>query len=473
MGTQKKSSNKKTDIFNLNIIIIIIFIEGFVTLSAQVITLRQLIPFVGNTVVVTGTVIAFFLFFLAIGYRKGGKYKTDYLKTLKTNFLYSSLLMGIGLSYLFLELFFNFSLSIDIPRIIILISYLFIITSPMVYLLGQTIPITTNFAKGSNVGEISGNTLFLSTIGSCFGSIITVVILFNLVGVAYTVFINFLLLTLMIILLTGKNEKDNRLKFSIVIYSFIVFTVNIGFENTAFSKTNLYGNYSFRDIDISPLIEEKIPNKGRAMFINKGFQSFLNNKKQGFPYIEFIKRVLFKDLKLTNKNILVLGAGGFSLSAESDHGNKFTYVDIDPEIYKLAKNNYLKKINGKFITSDARIYIKENKEKYDVIITDTFEGLSIPFHLITIEHLRNIKTHLSKNGIAIFNIIGDASLGDSFTKRIDNTLRHAFGNCLANTIKYNPKEITNIVYICNIKETANDKVFYVDNKNLSTIDLFK
>jgi predicted membrane-bound spermidine synthase len=473
MNIKKIQNSNKKKLFSLNLIIIVILIEGFVTLSAQVITLRQLIPFVGNTVIVTGTVIAFFLLFLALGYRKGGQYKKNFLKILKTNFFYSSLLLGFGLSYLFLELFFDVALFVDIPRIIILILYLFVITSPMVYLLGQTIPITTNLAKGSSVGEISGNTLFLSTIGSCFGSIITVVILFNLVGIAYTVFINFILLSLLIFLLSEKNKEDSKMKSSIIIFSIIIFFINIGFETTAFSKTNLYGNYSFEEVDISPLIGEEIPNKGRVLAVNRGFQSFLNNEKKGFPYLEFIKRVLFKDLKLTKKNILVLGAGGFSLSAESDYDNNITYVDIDPDIYQLVKNNFLEKINGDFVASDARIYIKKSKEKYDVIITDTYEGLSLPFHLITIEHLKNIKSHLSENGLAIFNIIGDASLGDLFTKRIDNTLRHAFGNCLANTIEYNPKKRTNIVYICNINKMAEDNVFYTDNKNMSALDFFK
>ena len=146
--------------FSLNVILIVIFVEGFITLSAQVITLRQLVPFVGNTIVVTGTVIAFFLLFLALGYKKGGQYSDHYCHRLKFNFLYSSLLAGVGLSYLFIEFFFDMALLMAMPRVVTLVLYLLLIPSPMVYLLGQTIPIATNLTKGSSVGEISGNALF-------------------------------------------------------------------------------------------------------------------------------------------------------------------------------------------------------------------------------------------------------------------------------------------------------------------------
>jgi spermidine synthase len=459
--------------FSLNLILVIIFIEGFITLSAQVITLRQLIPFVGNTIVVTGTVIAFFLLFLAIGYKKGGEYLDNYLQRLKVNFLYSSFLAGVGLSYLFIEIFFDIALHISTPRVVILILYLLLITSPMVYLLGQTIPIATNLIKGSRVGEISGNALFISTIGSFLGSIVTVVILFNWVGVAYTVFINFLLLSSLVVALAKNNRNERNTKLAVILFTIVTFTCNVGFEKFAFSKTNLYGNYSFEKFDMRTLTGGEIPNPGRVLAMNRGYQSFLNDKNEGFPYLEFIKRVLFKDLKLKNKKILVLGAGGFSLSAAGDYQNEITYVDIDPGIHKLVKDNYLKDIKGSFIARDARLYIKESQKIYDVILTDTFSNsLSLPFHLVTIEHLRNIRKRLSKNGIAIFNIIGDASFNDLYTKRIDNTLRLTFGNCLSNPLEYNPQKRTNIVYICNKNQTARDNVFYTDNKNNSAIDFF-
>ena len=77
---------------------------------------------------------------------------------------------------------------------------------------------------------------------------------------------------------------------------------------------------------------------------NNSYSSFINDKKETFPYIEFIKRILFKDLELHDAQILVLGAGGFTLSAEEAHSNYFTYVDIDPKIKSIVEKNFLEKI---------------------------------------------------------------------------------------------------------------------------------
>ena len=123
---------------------------------------------------------------------------------------------------------------------------------------------------------------------------------------------------------------------------------------------------------------------------------------------------------------------------------------------------------------DARLFLKDSKKKYDVIFTDTFSNaLSLPFHLLTLEHLNAIKNHLSKKGLAVFNIVGDATFGDLYSKRVDNTLRLVFGNCLAHSIEYDPDKRTNIVYLCNHNHTASDQVIYSDNKNTSGIDFFE
>ena len=80
--------------------------------------------------------------------------------------------------------------------------------------------------------------------------------------------------------------------------------------------------------------------------INNSASSFINEQNKGAAYIELIKKILFNDLQLYNKDILVLGAGGFTLSAENTYGNHFTYVDIDPKIKKVAAPKFIKQIQA-------------------------------------------------------------------------------------------------------------------------------
>ena len=67
-------------------IAIIILLEGFVTIAIEVLTLRQLSPFFGTSVVTSSCIIGFFLFFLACGYYKGGLIHSDWCEKLSSNY---------------------------------------------------------------------------------------------------------------------------------------------------------------------------------------------------------------------------------------------------------------------------------------------------------------------------------------------------------------------------------------------------
>ena len=98
MDSSIKQSN-----MNFFLLITILLLEGFVTISVEVLTIRQLIPVVGNTVIVTSLIIGVFLLFLALGYYRGGFYRANYRQVLIKNFIFAMLLLGFGLSYYFIE----------------------------------------------------------------------------------------------------------------------------------------------------------------------------------------------------------------------------------------------------------------------------------------------------------------------------------------------------------------------------------
>lgn len=61
---------------------LIILLEGFVTISLEILTVRQLTPVMGSSVIVTSLIIGIFLLFLALGYRRGGEHCDHYLSIL-------------------------------------------------------------------------------------------------------------------------------------------------------------------------------------------------------------------------------------------------------------------------------------------------------------------------------------------------------------------------------------------------------
>ncbi len=82
------------------------------------------------------------------------------------------------------------------------------------------------------------------------------------------------------------------------------------------------------------------------------------------------------------KNILILGGGEGLLAREvlkHPQVEKLTIVDLDPAVFKLAKENpYVKAINENalfdkkvnLVSEDALVFLKNTEEKFDIILSD-------------------------------------------------------------------------------------------------------
>lgn len=450
------------------LILAILLIEGFLTISIEVLSIRQLMPFVGSSVIVTSLIIGVFLLFLSIGYYQGGLYQGDYLNRLKRNFVIASLLVGIGLSYPFCNIFFYMSSKIFPNALLLKLTlYLLLILAPLIYLLGQTLPLTTNlFQQASRISKISGTALFINTLGSFLGAIITSLVLLNFLGVAFTVWINVLLLLIIAMGISFRIKKD---RFYHVLYlvggSFFLFNFNVPFEKENLVMANHYGNYRVS----TPLNSQY---EFSALIANQAVMSMLYPNKKGAPYIEKIKEILFENLNLQNKKILVIGAGGFSLSYEKTFNNTFTYIDIDKNIKKISENYFLQgPIKGDFIAADARDHIANEPHQYDVIVSDSYSDKSLPASLTTVNYFLLLKQRLVDNGIIIFNVIADPFLRDGYSKHIDNSIAHVFKNCMK--IPLTIASLTNILYVCNKTYNEHDRYYYTDDHNRVALEKFQ
>lgn len=437
----------------------VLLLEGFITISIEILAIRSLLPFVGNSVVITSLIIGIFLLFLSLGYWRGGKISTDFEKRLSQNFFRAALLSGVGLSFLVISGFFFLALKyVSLSFIPILTIYLLLIIAPTVYLLGQTIPITTNLFKNNHrVSEISGNALFINTLGSFLGAVLTSLILLHYFGVAFTVFLNcFLMILLSMLLKKPKLQYVDMLPLFITIC--IAYFFNIYSESTTFIKTNDYGNYQIQKKSLV-----------KTFKINFATMSILSHDNKASPYIEKIKQILFEEMHLRHKNILMIGAGGFTLSAEGTFTNHMTYLDIDPQIKTLAEKHFLEHpVQGQFISGDARAFFFKGGKPYDVIISDTYKALNtLPAYLLTQDYFKQLYERLTPGGLGIFNIIASPFLEDNYSNNLDKTLTSVFKHCMKIPLSFE-KAFANILYVCKKTQYHNTPVIYTDNLNQSS-----
>jgi spermidine synthase len=414
-------------------------------------------------VVITSLIIGIFLLFLALGYWRGGGYRQDFLKQLSRNFAFSMIWIGIGLSYSLIAVFYYLSAYIaHLPFLASLFLYLLLVLAPIVYWLGQTIPLTTNlFNQKNRVSHISGRALFLSTIGSFLGALVTSLLLFQYVGVAWTVVINCGLLFALIIYMRIGSNLSGWHALGLLLAFVLIAMMNVSAENAQFKRTNNYANYQV----IGPA------DFGKILQINQSNSSLLTADKKGFSYIELVRDVLFKQLNLQQKQLLVIGAGGFSLTAAGTNDNAVTYLDIDPDIQKVAETDFLNQpINGLFIAQDARSYLQQNNKRFDVIFSDAYSHhVTVPAPLLTLEYFQLLSKHLNADGLLIINMFADPFFRDDYARIVFNTIHAVFPYCAVVPVDWQ-SPLTNLMYIC--PKVAVSPVIYRDDLNTATLDFF-
>lgn len=448
----------------LHTLLIILLLEGFITISVEILTIRQLLPFFGGSVLITSVIIGVFLLFLALGYWRGGVCQSNIFRRLSRNFTLALIWVGLGLNYTVISVFFYVStLKWNMALLLSLSLYLLMVLAPIVFWLGQTIPLTTNlFNKELRVSDISGRALFISTIGSFLGAILTSLFLFQYLGVAWTVVINCLILFILVVYIRPHSRHSWWFISCLFLTLLFIKILNVDIEKMQFLKTNNYANY-----------EVTTPSPSSKQFqINHSASSLITADKKGFAYIELMRDILFNKLNLHHKQFLIIGAGGFTLTADGTHGNEVTYVDIDPEIKHLAETHFLNaSIKGQFVGKDARAYLSQSQARFDVIVSDAYSNqAAIPPSLLTVNYFQAIANHLKSQGLLLVNIIHDPLFNDDYARNVFNTIHSVFPYCTIMTVNWAYSSLANIIYVCP-KMASNNKV-YSDNLSTATLDFF-
>jgi SAM-dependent methyltransferase len=129
-------------------------------------------------------------------------------------------------------------------------------------------------------------------------------------------------------------------------------------------------------------------------------------------------------------DVLHIGGGGFTLPthlADVRPGTRSHVVEIDPGVVDIARD-HLGLETGPDLTvevRDARIALPRLPDDgFDLVIGDAFSGLSVPWHLTTVEVAREIDRVLRPGGIYAMNVIDGGR--SAFARAELATLQAAF-----------------------------------------------
>jgi spermidine synthase len=191
-------------------------------------------------------------------------------------------------------------------------------------------------------------------------------------------------------------------------------------------------------------------------------------------YIDYLRRTLFQDLQFQGRDILVLGAGGFTLSHQ-EPSNHYTYVDIDPAIRTIAEQQFLREpIRGNFVVDDARHFVaktaRDSTTRYDAVVVDVYSSHhNIPSHLVTREFWRDTRAVLKPDGVMLANLILDSRLQSDYARNLLATIESVYGRC-AVEILHKDRPLANVEVLCRNNASNPLARIYSDEKNPADLD---
>ncbi len=436
----------------------IVFIEGYCSLGAEIIALRRLIPHVGSSIVVTAPTIGLFLLALALGYHSGSRVETDFRAVVARNFLISAVLMGAGLAGTSVNAIFD-----GAPAGLAYLIFIGAILCPLAWLLGQTVPILTNLMRAQRSGEAAGRALYWSTLGSFLGSVTLSLGVMQMAGVWAAVLLGAVLLVAGAALVQPPRPLAAVLLAGVTALSV---AANLGDRQRA---DTAYADYQVETVSRDGM------QSPRAFRVNNQVASVIDSSEPPVYalYVRHLRRILLQDLAYRDRDILVLGAGGFTLS-HREPANRYTYVDIDPAIRAIAERDFLREpARGEFVAADARRFVVETNRRFDAVVVDVYSArTSIPGHLVTREFWRDTKRALKPGGVMLANLILDGKLASPYARNLLATIENAYGRCGVEVLS-RAAERSNVIVMCFVgaAEASGEAVrVYVDERNLADID---
>ena len=442
------------------------FVTGYLIMSLEMIVGRILTPYFGSSLIVWASVISITLFAMSAGYLRGG-IQAD--STSNKKHLGAKILMA-GVYILIISYFINHieTFSTFFPNIYVscLLSVTILLFIPC-YFLSTYSPHVLKFSLKStdSTGVTSGKLYAIATLGSIVGTLLTSFVLINYFNLDFLfIMTGFVTIVCGLSVLLDFRFYIIPLTFSILILVVYLFNIQSSDFTPVAVETVLEmedGNIEKAVSDFSTIYISKSNSRIMMHFNieNKTAMESARDILSPESISMYFARLMTYSIVFPDKldRILVLGLGGGTVSTYLKKylkNTSFEVIEIDEKVIGLSKKyfNVVEDENYKIFNKDARLYLNQSKEKYDLILQDTFRGSVTPFHLTTKEFFMKVKSKLTENGCLAINIPRRRPNDKIFVSQL-STLKAVFPELLVLQSGGN-----HICISCNSKNFLNNKL---------------
>lgn len=451
------------------------FFAGMSVMAVELGASRLLAPYFSSSQIVWTIIIGTIMIAMALGNIYGGR-KADkdpdpgklYLRILIAALWIAAIPVAGKYIILGISALLVFTVSNNFLVIAAFAACMVVFVFPL-FLLGTVTPSLAKYTTDSleDNGRIIGTLGAFNTIGSIIGTFLPTFVTIPAVGTAATFLIfSGILIALSILYFISKPRTNiKNVIAGILIFALCcVFGHSSSFafweKNLLFEGESVYNYLQVKETSDSVILSTNV------LF---GVQSVL--KKDGAltgmyydyalaaPYMSGVKE---KEQNNENLDVLILGMGSGTYATQL--GRYFDNVnvegvEIDDKITDLAVKYFELPDSAKVTTYDGRAYLAASDNKYDVIMVDAYQDITIPFQMSSVEFFTMVKEHLNEGGVMVVNMNmfsddKEGAMGDSMV--LGEATINAY---LADTIS----SVFENVSIVDVVGSTNKELFATDN----------
>ena len=184
--------------------------------------------------------------------------------------------------------------------------------------------------------------------------------------------------------------------------------------------------YHCAEVEIDPIREG-----GRVLLLDRVRNSYVDLDDPShleFRYARVMGDLIAGSFPDGPLDVVYIGGGGFTFPAYFDAvrpGTTHTVLEIDQELVEIGRRHLGLDPATEVIVEDARRSLgRVDAGSADLVLGDAFSGLSVPWHLTTVEFVEAIDDVLAPGGIYTMNVIDYGDL--DFVRAETRTLMEAF-----------------------------------------------
>lgn len=346
------------------------------------------------------------------------------------------------------------------------------------FLLGTVTPSLAKYSVNSldDSGRTVGTLGAFNTIGSIIGTFVPTFVTIPAVGTSVT-FLIFagILIALGIVYFVSCKSKKGAVKSGAAALILALACVFGHSDSFAFWEKDLTyeGESVYNYLQVYEN-EERVVLSTNVLF---GVQS-VKLKEEGLTgmYYDYAMAApLMADIgHKDNMDILVLGMGSGTYATQC--GQYFDNVsiegvEIDDKITMLARKYFDLPKDVKVTTYDGRAYLNAVDKKYDVIMVDAYQDITIPFQMSSAEFFTLVKEHLTENGVMVVNMNMRGRAGHEkadINDYLADTISSVFDNVCTVDVEYSTNTELFASENPNLRESLDENIEMLEDAELKS-----